>query len=447
MKRETALNFTEGPVFAPLLKFALPVLGAQFLQALYGGVDLLIVGQFASTADVSGVATGSQIMQTLTNVIVGLSMGVTILTAQKIGERDKEGAGCTVGCGIVFFLVIGVVWTLLMIALAAPITCLMRAPPEAFQQTLDYVRICGSGAVFITAYNLLGSIFRGMGDSRIPLITVAFSAAFNVAGDLFFVRVLGMGAAGAAWATIISQGMSVVFSLAIIRHRTLPFTIKRSSLRLKGSLVGGILKMGAPLALQDLLVGISFLVIIGIVNSLGVVKSAGLGVAEKVCSFIMLAPSSFSQSVSTFVAQNYGAHKMERARRALLYGILTSVSVGIFIGAFAFFRGDILTSIFSTDPDVIREGHDYLKAYAFDTVFTSFMFCFVGYFNGTGRTLFTMIQGIAGAFGVRIPVSYFVAHILHDTSLFHIGLATPSSTLMQIILCLIAFPYYERKMK
>lgn len=442
MKKSSAFVFTSGPVFSPLVRFALPVLGAQFLQAMYGGIDLLIVGQFSATADVSGVSTGSMIMHSLTMVIIALSMGITILTAQKIGEGDTKAAGQAVGTGITLFALIGVLWTVCMILFAEPITRIMQAPEEAFAQTAGYVRICGGGALFITAYNLLGSIFRGTGDSKMPLITVAIAAALNIAGDLFFVAKMNMGAAGAAWATIISQAVSVIISFAIIRHRPLPFAVRKSFLVPAGRTVVRILKLGCPLALQDFLVGISFLVIMAIVNSLGVVKSAGVGVAEKVCAFIMLLPSSFSQSVSTFVAQNFGAGKIARARKSLFYGIAASLSLGIFVAYFAFFHGNALSALFSKDPLVVAESHSYLRAYAIDTILTSFLFCFIGFFNGCGKTFFSMAQGIAGAFLVRIPFSFIAARTIADPTLFQIGLATPCSTVFQILLCVIAFARY-----
>lgn len=442
-----AIDFTRGPVYSPLVRFAVPILGALFLQALYGGIDLLIVGQFSSTADVSGVATGSMIMHTLTMVIIGLSMGITILTAQKIGEGDHDNAGLTVGNGISLFLVIGLVWTIVMILFSEGIAALMHSPAEAFGQTVDYVKICGGGALFITAYNIIGSIFRGMGDSKMPLITVCISAAFNVIGDMIFVCLFKMGAAGAAWATVISQALSVLVSMFIIRRRKLPFTVRRSDLKIRFGTARDILKLGCPLALQDLLVGLSFLVIMGIGNSLGVEKSAGIGVAERVCGFIMLFPAAFSQSVSTFVAQNFGAGNLPRANRGLFYGIATSLCVGFVIGSIGFFKGDLLSSIFSRDAAVIMQSHDYLKAYAIDTLFTSFMFCFAGYFNGVGKTFFTMIQGIVGAFCVRIPVSILVVRLVDDCSLFQLGLATPASTIVQIILCVIAFVLFYRKNK
>lgn len=431
-------SFTEGKILSPLIRFALPILLALFLQAMYGAVDLLIVGQFGTPADVSAVSTGSQIMQTITTVLVGLSMGITILIGQRIGEGRPEEAGRAVGSGILLFASLALGLTLLMLLFSRPLASLMHAPEAAFAQTVAYVQICSAGTIFIVAYNVLGSIFRGIGDSKIPLITVAIACVFNIAGDLLFVAVFHMAAAGAALATVIAQAASVLLSFFVIRRRKLPFTLTKKLLRFDGRMIRKILFLGVPIAFQDLLVSISFLVIMAIVNSLGLIASAGVGVAEKLCAFIMLVPSAYMQSMSAFVAQNIGARKEDRARRALFYSILSSLTAGLMMAYLSFFHGTLLASIFAGDAEVIAAAADYLKAYSIDCILVSFLFCFVGYFNGCEKTTFVMLQGVVGAFCVRVPVSYLMSRI-PGVSLFHIGLATPASTTVQILLCLIYY--------
>ena len=417
----------------PLLLFAVPVLLALFLQAMYGAVDLLIVGKFASSADVSAVSTGSQIMTTLTNLVSSFAMGTTILLGQQIGSGKKEEGGRTVGTAILLFAGIAVIMSVILVVFAPQVSSLMNAPEEAFQKTVNYIRICG-GMLVIVAYNLIGCIFRGLGDSRTPLITVAIACVFNVAGDLLLCAVFGMGTAGVAIATVFAQIVSVIVSFILIGKKDLPFTIKKENIRIHKTYLRKMTAFGAPIALQDLLVSISFLIILAIVNDMGVIASAGVGVAEKVCAFIMLISSAFMQSMSAFVAQNYGAGRLTRARKALHYGIAVSFTVGIVMFAITFFHGDILAGIFSSDPEVIAAAADYLKAYAIDCLFTAIFFCYTGFYNGIGRTRFVMIQGILGAFCVRVPVSYIMS-IQPNTSLFHIGLATPISSILQLILC------------
>lgn len=430
-------NFAEGPILPSLILFALPVLLALFLQTMYGAVDLLIVGRFGGKlADVyvSAVSTGSQVMQTITLVITGLSMGLTVLVGTKIGAGMRAEAGKIIGSGIWLFGLIALAVTAAMVFAAPWLAQAMQAPEAAFAQTVSYIKICSAGAVFIVAYNLLGSIFRGIGDSRIPLLTVFIACVLNIAGDLLLVAGLRMGAAGAAIATVFAQAASVLLSLLIIRRRALPFTFSVRDIRARAVYIKTILRLGVPIALQDLLVSVSFLVIISIVNALGLTASAGIGVAEKLCGFLMLAPSAYMQSMSAFVAQNIGAGKPERARRALLYGIASSLVLSAVMAYFSFFHGNLLAGLFARTTGVILAAADYLRAYALDCLLTSFLFCFIGYFNGCGCTAFVMIQGIAGAFGVRLPVSWLMSRRA-DTSLFHIGLATPASTLIQIILC------------
>lgn len=430
-------NFTDGKIFASLLRFALPVLLALFLQAMYGAVDLLIVGHFGGdTADVfvSAVSTGSQIMMTLTIVITGLAMGLTVYVGERIGAGKREEAGEIIGTGISLFAVISLIVTVIMVFSSSALAKLMRAPAEAFDNTVWYVTICSAGTLFIVAYNLVGSIFRGIGDSKIPLLTVAIACVLNILGDLLLVAVFQMGAVGAAVATVFAQAMSVILSMFVIRKRKLPFNFSRKYIRLNSVHIKSILKLGTPIALQDLLVSISFLVILAIVNNLGLNESAGVGVAEKVCAFIMLIPSAFMQSMSAFVAQNIGASKYDRAKKALWYGIASSLAVGIVVGYFSFFHGDILAGIFAKDSAIIVPAAEYLKAYAIDCVLTAFLFCFMGYFNGCGNTTFVMIQGIIGGICVRLPVSWIMSKI-EPVSLFHIGLATPISTVIQIVLC------------
>ena len=417
----------------PLLLFAVPVLLALFLQAMYGAVDLLIVGKFASSADVSAVSTGSQIMTTLTNLVSSFAMGTTILLGQQIGSGKKEEGGRTVGTAILLFAGIAVIMSVILVVFAPQVSSLMNAPEEAFQKTVNYIRICG-GMLVIVAYNLIGCIFRGLGDSRTPLITVAIACVFNVAGDLLLCAVFGMGTAGTAIATVFAQIVSVIVSFILISKKDLPFTIKKENIRIHKTYLRKMTAFGAPIALQDLLVSISFLIILAIVNDMGVIASAGVGVAEKVCAFIMLISSAFMQSMSAFVAQNYGAGRLTRTRKALHYGIAVSFTVGIVMFAITFFHGDILAGIFSSDPEVIAAAADYLKAYAIDCLFTAIFFCYTGFYNGIGRTRFVMIQGILGAFCVRVPVSYIMS-IQPNTSLFHIGLATPISSILQLILC------------
>jgi putative MATE family efflux protein len=440
---ERRIDFTNGRIVVPLLKFAGPVLLALFLQAMYGAVDLMIVGRFASPADVSAVSTGSQIMMTITNLISSLCMGMTIMLGQKIGEKKADEGGRIIGSGLLMFMSVGIVLTIVLPMFAPQLASTMHAPLEAFDLTAQYIRICGGGAIIIIAYNLIGGVFRGMGDSNTPLITVLIACICNIASDLILVAGFNLGTVGAAIATVAAQFISVAISVKLISKKQLPFEFSRNSIRWNGETIRKILVLGTPIALQDLLVGISFLVILAIVNSIGLTESAGIGVAEKVCAFIMLVPAAFMQSMSAFVAQNKGAGKIDRAMKGFKSAVAISFTIGVVMFYAAFFHGDMLSGVFSKDADVIIASADYLKAYGIDCLLTCFLFCFIGFFNGMGYTSFVMIQGIIGAFAVRVPVSFLMSK-WEPVSLFHIGLATPCSTILQIVLCF-GYLFFIRK--
>ena len=435
-------SFTEGKIDGPLVRFAFPVLAALFLQSLYGAVDLLVVGRFTDATQVSAVSTGSQIMMSITNLIAALSMGTTVMLGHQIGQKRREDAGYTIGASIVLFGMIGIILSGVMIFASPALSSIMQAPAEAYDATVAYVRICGGGMAVIVAYNLIGGIFRGIGDSTTPLIAVAIAAVGNMIGDLLLVAGLHMGASGAAIATVGSQLLSVVLSFVMISKKEHPFTFRRNMIRRDGRIMAQVVKIGLPIALQDLLVSISFMVIMAIVNSLGVVASAGVGVAGKVTGFIMLVPSAFSQSLAAFVSQNHGAQKMERADKGLAYGIMTSLAIGVFMAYFSFFHGDLLAGIFTRETEVISASWDYMKAYAIDCMLTPIFFCFIGYYNGIRKTRFVMMQGILSAFLVRVPFSWFMSRQV-PVSLFHIGLATPAASSLQIIMCLAYFRYLK----
>lgn len=439
-------DFTKGRILRPLLMFAVPVILALFLQAMYGAVDLLIVGKFATPADVSAVSTGSQLMQTITGLISSFSMAITVFIGQKIGEGRKDESNKIIGAGIFLFAVIGVAISAVVGVFASPLSSLMQAPKEAFKYTTDYVRICGLGLIIIIAYNLLGGIFRGFGDSGTPFLTVFIACVFNIAGDLILVAGFKLGTSGAAIATVFAQAISVIISLIIIRKKNLVSGFSVKHIRWNKEISKHIFKIGSPIALQDFLVGLSFLIIVAIVNTLGVTSSAGVGVAEKLCTFIMLVPLAFMQSMSAFVAQNKGANKPDRAVKALRYALIVSFAFGLVMGVLSFFRGDLLSGIFSKDNAVVLASAEYLKAYAIDCLLTCFLFCFIGFFNGMEKTTFVMAQGIIGAFAVRVPVS-FLMKALVPGSLFAVGLATPCSSLIQIILCTLYFIHLKKQMK
>lgn len=445
LRQDSRSDFTQGSILGKLVPFMLPILGALILQAAYGAVDLLVVGRFGTTSGLSSVSTGSQVLNLVTFVITQSAMGITVLIARYIGEKKQQQIGALIGGSIVVFAMISAVLFVVMICFSRPIAVLMQAPAEAVSLTSMYVKICGGGIFFIVAYNLLAAIFRGLGDSKSPLIFVAVACVVNIAGDLVLVAGFHLDAAGAAIATVLAQAVSVVFALLLLFKRKLPFTIKKNDFKINEH-CRRALKTGLPLALQECLTQISFLALCAFVNKLGLEASSGYGVACKLVNFAMLIPSALMQSTASFISQNVGAGNEKRAKKTMFTGIGVGLTIGCIVFIFIMFKGDILTGIFTTDEVVIQKGYNYLRGFASETIVTAVLFSMIGYFNGHDKTVWVMLQGLIQTLLVRLPLAYYMS-IQPDASLTKIGFAAPVATMFGIVLNMIFYIYCNRKNK
>ena len=435
-------DFTQGSILGKLLPFMLPILGALVLQAAYGAVDLLVVGRFGTTSGLSAVSTGSQVLNLVTFVITQFAMGITVLIARYIGEKKPQYIGALIGGATIIFAIVSAVLFVVMIGFAQPIAVLMQAPQEAVELTSSYVRICGGGIFFIVAYNLLAAIFRGLGDSKSPLLFVAVACVVNIAGDLILVAGLHLDAAGAAIATVTAQAVSVVFALFLLVKRELPFKITRQDFKINTHCIRA-LKVGLPLAMQEFLTQISFLALCAFVNRLGLAASSGYGVACKVVNFAMLIPSSLMQSMASFVSQNVGAGNKKRAEQSMFTGIGIGLVFGCAVFALVWCKGDVLSGLFTADAAVIANSYAYLMGFAPETIATAILFSMVGYFNGNDKTLWVMVQGLVQTLLVRLPMAYIMS-IQPNASLTMIGLSAPTSTAVGILLNISFFLWLKR---
>ena len=438
-------DFTQGSILKKLIPFMIPILGALVLQAAYGAVDLLVVGRFGSTAGLSAVSTGSQILNLVTFVITQLAMGITVLIARYIGEKSTGQIGQLLGGAVTVFAIVSAVLFVVMVFFAKPLAVLMQAPQEAISLTTVYVRICGGGIFFIVAYNVLAAIFRGLGDSRSPLIFVAVACVVNIIGDLILVAGFHLDAAGAAIATVAAQAVSVVLAIVLLKKKDLKFGIQKKDFRINGQ-CKRFLKVGLPLALQEFFTQMSFLALCAFVNKLGLEASSGYGVACKIVNFAMLVPSSLMQSMASFVSQNVGAGKPDRAKKSMFTGMGLGVIVGVVVFICVWCFGDVLTSVFTTDTAVIQKGTEYLRGFAPETIVTAVLFSMVGFFNGYEKTVWVMIQGLVQTLLVRLPLAY-VMSIQPHASLTKIGLAAPVATCFGIVLNVIFYLIFTRKME
>lgn len=442
--KKKEISFTEGPVFGSLIRFAVPVLGALILQAAYGAVDLMVVGWFGDAASISAVGTGSSFMQMVTFIITSLAMGSTVVIGQHIGEQKPKEAGNAVGTTILLFAAVGIVATALLELLAGKIAVMLQVPQESVGKTVLYLRICSAGILVIIAYNVISGVLRGVGNANLPFLFVGIACVVNIIGDLLLVGLWKLDVAGAALATVLAQLVSVILSAAIIRKQKLPISFSPGQCRIYAGELKKILNIGVPIAVQEAMVQISFLVINSIVNHMGLMPSAGYGIAQKIISFIMLVPSSVMQSVSAFVAQNIGAGLKERAWKGVLTAMAAGCAVGVVIFGAGFWGGGALSSVFTSDREVIAQSAAYLKGFSADCILTCVLFGSIGYFNGRGRSIPVMIQGISSAFCIRIPVSIFMSR-LPDASLMLVGMATPVTTIYGILFFAVCFGRLKRQ--
>ncbi len=373
-------NYTTGSVFKNILIFSLPYLFSYFLQTLYGMADLFIIGQFEGVASTTAVSIGSQVMHMLTVMIVGLAMGATVSIGQATGANNRKEAASDIGNTVTLFLLLSLVLTVVLLVLVKPVVSIMSTPSEAVNGTIAYLTICFIGIPFITAYNIISSILRGMGDSKSPMYFIAIACVMNIILDYIFMGALHLGPAGAALGTTLSQTVSVAVALIFLIKKEHGLSLHRPDFKPQSPIMGRILKIGVPIAMQDGLIQVAFILITIIANQRGLTDAAAVGIVEKIISFLFLVPSSMLSTVSALGAQNIGADKPERAKQTLRYAIYLAAGFGIVISILIQFIAEPVVSLFTSDGDAILAGGQYLRGYIWDCFFAGIHFSFSGYF-------------------------------------------------------------------
>lgn len=436
-------NLTEGSILKNIVVFSLPYLLSYFLQTLYGMADLFLAGQFNGAAVISAVSIGSQVMHMLTVIIVGLAMGGTVLIGQAVGAKDASRTSKVTGNTVTFFLIFSIIATVILLTACRGIVNLVSTPPESLEQTVSYLKICFFGIPFIVAYNVIASIYRGMGDSKGPMIFVIIACTLNIILDYIFMGLMGMQAEGAAIATVIAQAVSVIISLiAIVKTRSLK--LKKNDFKINHAVMGAILKIGLPVACQDGFIQISFIVITIIANRRGVNVAAAVGIVEKIICFLFLIPSSMLSSISTIAAQNIGAGFYDRARKTFWAGTAIAVGIGaIFAIAFQFISQPVIR-LFTRDEIVVTFGTQYLRSYVTDCVLASIHFCFSGYFCAMGKSIISFIHNSFSIILIRIPGAYLASKLWTET-LFPMGLAAPMGSLFSVLICTGVYVWMRKK--
>ena len=431
-------DLTSGSVLKNMLRFSLPYLLSFFLQTLYGMADLFIIGQFEKVAATTAVSVGSQIMHMLTVMIVGLAMGATVTIGRYVGAKDGKSVSESIGNTVTLFMSLSVVLTAVLLICNSGIVSVMQTPAEAAEGTKAYLTVCFIGIPFITAYNIISSIFRGLGDSKSPMYFIAIACAANIGLDYLFIGAFSLGPVGAALGTTVSQAISVVISLVFILKKNTDFSLEKEDFRPKKKNMGEILKIGIPVCLQDGFIQISFIIITIIANLRGLTDAAAVGIVEKIIGFVFLVPSSLLSTVSAFGAQNIGANRYDRAKLSLKYAIFIATGFGLCMAVLVQFIAEPLVGLFTPDAAVAVAGGPYLRGYILDCMLAGIHFSFSGYFCACGKSGLSFLHNVIAIVVARVPGAYLMSNMFPET-LFPMGLATAVGSLVSVIVCVIAY--------
>lgn len=437
-------NLTTGSVLRTVVQFSLPYLLSYFLQTLYGMADLFIIGQFDDVAATTAVSVGSQVMHMITVMIVGLAMGTTVLVGRAVGAGKREQASGVIGNTVTLFLGVSLLLTAVLLAAVRPLVALISTPEEAVSGTAAYLTVCFMGIPFITAYNIISSVFRGLGDSKSPMYFVAVACAANIGLDYLFIGVLELHAAGAALGTVLAQTISVAVSLLMIRKKQTGLRLSRQDFIPRRKTLGSLLQIGVPVALQDGFIQVAFIVITVIANRRGLSDAAAVGIVEKIIGILFLVPSSMLSAVSALSAQNIGAGRLDRAKRTMWYAAAIAVVFGVVSSVAVQFLSEPLVGLFTDDGSVAVMGGQYLRSYVWDCVFAGVHFCFSGYFCACGRSGISFVHNLLSILCVRIPWAY-LASVRYPDTLFPMGLASPAGSALSVVICVGAYVWLNRR--
>ena len=439
-------DLTQGSILGNIMTFSLPYILAYFLQILYGLADLFVIGRYCDVDSTTAVSNGAQVMYLVTCVVIGLAMGTTVKTAHAIGAKDNRRAAQIIGNTATMFLGLSLVLAVGLLAFRNGIVSLMDTPMEAVMGTRDYLTVCFIGIPFIMAYNIIASIFRGLGDSKSPMYFVAVACVVNIILDFFFIGYCGWGAMGAALGTTLSQMASVGFALFAIRRHKEVFDVHRHDFKPRWDVISGILKIGFPIAMQDGFIQIAFIVITVIANGRGLYDAAAVGIVEKFIGLVFIVPSAMLSTVSAIASQNIGAMQVSRAQRTMWYAMGITTTYGIIVAIVLQFIPDLAVRIFSDDAQVVSMGGEYLRGYVWDCVFAGLHFCFSGFFTACGYSIISFAHNFLSIICARIPLVYLASEAYPDT-LYPMGLATCLGSVLSVVICISVYAWMSKHRK
>lgn len=439
-------DLTQGSIGGNIFSFSLPYMLAYFLQVLYGLADLAIIGLYCGVDSTTAVSNGAQIMYMVTVIVIGLAMGATVRIGRAMGANDSRQISQIIGNTFTFFLLLAMVLSIVLLCLRNDIVQVIDTPAEALAETTQYLTICFIGIPFVVAYNIIASIFRGMGDSKNPMYFVAVACVVNILLDYLFIGRMQMGATGAALATILSQMTSVVIALLAIRGHENLLKVSRKDFKLQRGVIAGILKIGVPVSLQDGFIQVAFMAITVIANGRGLNDAAAVGIVEKIIGLLFIVPSAMLSTVSAISAQCIGAGEWMRARKTLRYAMLVTIGFGFIVSVLFQFIPEQAIRLFTDDSQVITLGGEYLKSYVIDCLFAGIHFCYSGFFTACGYSVISFCHNMFSITCFRIPLSYCLSEMFPHT-LYPMGFASPAGSLASAIVCIVVYAWMRRHHK
>lgn len=408
MKKNITKDFTSGSIPKQMLWFTLPFMASNALQVLYSTIDMMIVGQYVGTAGLSAVAQSSQIVNFATMVFLGFANAGQVLISQALGAGKKDKINNIVGTLTSLLCIIALAFTVLFIAIKSPVLTVLNVPGESYEMAMDYLVICSYGLIFTAGYNMVSAVLRGMGDSSRPLLFIAIATVVNLVLDIIFTGFWGWGVKGAAWATVIGQAVSFLFSVWYLykNKQTFGFSFKKETFIIDKSYAGMITKLGTPMAIQSGFINLSMLFVNSIVNQVGVVASATFGVGVRIDDIINKISQGIQYAALPMISQNIGAGKQKRAMYTVYWALIYSLLLtAIFMMLYIVF-GKELFMIFSDDPDVHAMSGEFIKAILWMFPAFALMRGSGAFIQGIGHARMCMVLAMLDGVILRIGLSW-----------------------------------------
>ena len=407
-------SLTEGPIAKKILLFALPILLGNIFQQFYHAFDSWVVGKFIGDTALAAVSSSGSLIHMFVGFFNGVAMGAGVLIARFFGAQDHKNMRIAIHTDVALGLSVGILLTVAGVALSPTILRWMDTPADVMPQSVAYFRYYFCGAIFTVMYNIFVGILHAVGDSKHPLYYLIFATFINIGLDLLFVAVLGMGVGAAAMATTISQGVSALLCFFLLLRTKEPYKLELRAIRFDFSCLKSIVHFGLPSGIQNSVIGFANLVVQTNINSFGSAAMAGCGAHSKIEGFAFLPITCFTMALSTFVGQNLGAHKHDRVKRGVGFGIACCCITAEIIGVLAYVFAPQLIAFFNDAPEVVYYGTRHSRNISLFYCLLAFSHCIAAIMRGAGKPVVPMVTMLATWCLLRVTYITIAVRFIND---------------------------------